>query len=222
MDIQPGQECARCTCCLDDSPYTVIHTEKGAVKEVICNICNLVEYMDDYKKNGIITTKIMMEGSLAKYYFEEGDLVRLRAEFREFYMQNKIPLLKVADDVTEISKLVNKFEEKHWLPYLKKYWNDASKRGHIADSKNCTIMMWGSAGRVLITAEQPGSDITMIFSDYVATDESIKRYGNMTQRGGGIQGIRATKDAAIFIMNELIKMKNINFHPKESVKMAGL
>lgn len=204
MDIQPGQKCNRCARCLDD--YYVIY-----------NGCD----MDDYKKDGVITTKIMMEGSLAKYYFEEGDLGRLRAECREFYMQNKAPLLKVAEDVSEINKLVDKFEEKHWLPYLKKYWNDTDKRGHIADSRNCTIMMWGIAGRVLITAEQPGSDITMIFSDYVATEEDIKKNGNMTQRGG-IQGIRATKDAAIFIMNELIKMKKIKFHLKDSVTMAGL
>jgi hypothetical protein len=177
--------------------------------------------MDDYKKSGIITTKVMMEGSMAKHYFEETDLSRLRPESREFYMQNKGPLLKVANDVEEIHKLVAEFENKHWLPYIKKYWNDTDKRGHIADSSNCTIMMWGCAGRVLITAEQPGSSITMIFSDYVASEEDVKNYGNLTQRGG-IQGINAKKEDAILIMNELIEMKKIKFRPKESITMAGL
>jgi hypothetical protein len=217
LEIKPGQKCARCTRCLDDMGYCTIYNENmDAIKEVICTTCNLVEYMDDYKKNGVITTKIMMEGSMAKYYFEETNLSRLRPEIREFYMQNKVPLLKAANDVEEIKKLMDEFEDKHWLPYLKKYWNDSKERGHIADSNNCTIMMWGSAGRVLITAEEPGSSITMIFSDYVATEED-----NMTQRGG-IQGITATKEKAIAIMQELIKMKKIKFNPKESVRMAGL
>jgi len=222
MELEPGQKCARCTRLLDGG-YTTIYNEKmDAIKEIICTICNTVEYMDDYKKDGIITTKIMMEASMAKYYFEETDLSRLRPECREFFMQNKVPLLQIANDVVEIHKLVDEFEDKHWLPYIKKYWNDTNERGHIADSRNCTIMMWGCAGRVLITAEQPGSSITMIFSDYVATEEDIKKYGDMFKQRGGIQGITAKKEDAIFIMKELNKMKKIKFHPKESVTMAGL
>ena len=222
LAVKPGQKCNRCTRCLDDMPYAILYTADMKAKEVICYTCNLVEYMDDYKKNDIITTKIMIEGSMAKYYFEEADLSRLRTESREFYMQNKVPLLKIANDVAEISKLVGKFEDKHWLPYIKKYWNDSTERGHIADSRNCTIMMWGCAGRVLITAEQPGSSIAMIFSDYVATKEDIKKYGDMMKSRGGIQGITAKKEDAIFIMKELINMKKIKFRPKESVTMAGL
>ncbi len=222
LSVKPGQKCARCTQCLDNSSYSIIYTKNcESIKEVICGICNIVEYMDDYKKSGIITTRIMMEASLAKYRFEEGNFSSLREEYRQFYLQNKVPLLKVANDVEEIKNLVDKFEDKHWLPYLKKYWNETTDRGHIADSQNCTIMMWGSAGRVLITAEEPADNITMIFSDYVTTEEDIKKYGNMTQRGG-IQGINATKEKAVDIMSELIKMKKIKFHPKESVKLAGL
>lgn len=223
LSVKPDQKCARCTRLLDGG-YVTIYGDVNCetIKEVICITCNTVEYMDDYKKSGIITTKIMMEGSMAKYYFEETDLSRLRPESREFYMQNKVPLLQVANDVQEIHKLVDEFEDKHWLPYIKKYWNDTDQRGHIADSKNCTIMMWGCAGRVLITAEQPGSSITMIFSDYVATEEDIKKYGDMMKQRGGIQGITAKKEDAIFIMQELNKMKKIKFRPKESVTMAGL
>jgi hypothetical protein len=83
--------------------------------------------------------------------------------------------------------------------------------------------MWGSAGRVLITAQQGEltPEVTMIFSDYVAKPEDIKKYGDMTSRGG-IQGISATKQQAIDIMNTLNKAKKIKFKPKKSVTMAGL
>jgi hypothetical protein len=223
LSVKPDQKCARCTRLLEGC-YTTIYgdTNCETIKEVICYTCNLVEYMDDYKKSDVITTKIMMEGSMAKYYFEETDLSRLRSEIREFYMQNKVPLLKVANDVVEIHKLVDEFEDKHWLPYIKKYWNDTDQRGHIAESKNCDVMMWGCAGRVLITAEEPRSSITMIFSDYVVTEEDIKLPYFMFKQRGGIQGITATKEKAIAIMKELIKMKKIKFRPKESVRMAGL
>lgn len=221
LSVKPDQKCARCTRLLDGAYNIIYGANCESVKEVICTTCNIVEYMDDYKNSGIITTKIMMEGSMAKYYFEEADLSRLRPECREFFMQNKVSLLKVANDVEEIHKLVDEFEDKHWLSYIKKYWNDTKQRGHIADSKNCTIMMWGCAGRVLITAEQ-SSSITMIFSDYVVTEENIKKYGDSFKQRGGIQGITAKKEDAIFIMNELIKMKKIKFHPKDSVTMAGL
>lgn len=216
LSVKPGQKCKRCTRCLDDQPYVIIYNNNMTAKEVICDVCNCVEYMDDYKKNQVITTKLMMSASLAKYYYEEASIDRIRAGIREFYLQNISALLKIAKDVEEISKLLETFENKHWLPYLKKYWKDSEARGHIAESKNNTIMMWGCAGRVLVTAEQPNSSITMIFSDYVATEEDIKSYGDMTQRGG-IQGIQATKEKAVEIMNELIKMKKIKFRPKESV-----
>lgn len=223
LSVKPRQKCARCTRCLDGSPHIIIYTKNcESIKEVVCYVCNVVEYIDEYKKSGIITTKIMMEASLAKYHFEKESFVNLREEFRELYMQNKSPLLKVANDVEEIGKLVGQFEDKHWLPYLKKYWNETTDRGHVANSQNYTIMMWGSAGRVLITAKENANSITMIFSDYVTTEEDIKKYGNMMTQRGGIQGITATKEKAVAILNELIKMERIEFHPKESVTLAGL
>lgn len=216
-------ECNRCTRNIDDKPYCTIFGDDDKVEEVICDICYRSEPMDEYRKDGIITTKIMMEGSLAKFYLEEGDLSRLRPETSEYYCQNKAPLLKVANDVEEIMKLVDKFNEKHWIPYLRQYWKDSSARGHICNSKNNTVMMWGCAGRVLITAEQPGASITMIFSDYDPgkADVIVKHYCPDQPRGG-IQGITATKEKAMAILEELINLDKIEFIPDEKVTMAGL
>jgi hypothetical protein len=224
LSIKPGQKCNRCTRSLDEKPYCTIFGDDDKVKEIICEICYESEYLEEYKKDGIITTRVMMEGSMAKYYFEEGDLTRLRPERQEFYYQNKTPLLNVAKDVEEIQKLVDKFDEKHWSPYLKKYWNDSSARGHKYNSKNCTVMMWGCAGRVLITAEEPAGNVTMIFSDYdySKADEWTKQCCGDTKPRGGIQGICATKEVAVAIMEDLIKIKKIKFSPDDKVTMAGL
>lgn len=216
-------KCNRCTRNLDDKPYCTIFGDNDEVQEIICDICYRSEPLDEYKKDGIITTKIMMEGSLAKFYFEEGDLSRLRPETREYYYQNKTPLLKVANDVEEIMKLVDKFNEKHWITYLKQYWKNSSARGHIYNYMDNTVMMWGCAGRVLITAETAAGSITMIFSDYdpAKADEFTKKCCPETPRGG-IQGIAATKETAIAILKDLTKLRKIKFSPDEKVTMAGL
>lgn len=219
LSIKPGQKCAHCSRCLDEMPYIIIFKDVG--KDVICDICNRCEYMDDYKEDGIINSKLMLDAFMARFYFEEGDLNRLKVEIREYYMQNKTTLLSIANDVEEIHQLTDRFEHKHWLPYLKKYWNGTDKRGHIAESKNNTIMMWGCAGRVLITAKEKHSDITMIFADCEYTKEEERFLPGGRQRGG-IQGINATKKAAVNIMNELINMEEIKFRPDDNVTMAGL
>lgn len=212
------QRCNRCTRNLEGQMVCTIYSEP---KEVICGVCSLVEDMDIYKTKGIITTKISIEAALAESYAEDNYIERLRPETKEFILQNKAKLIEIRSGIKEIEGLVNEFEDKHWLPYLKQYWNDSSNRGHSYDTKNCTVMMWGCAGRVLITAESTCWDITMIFSDYVPTKSDIAKYGNLTQRGG-IQGIYAPKKYAVDMMKELIKVRKFKFGPKESVTMAGL
>jgi hypothetical protein len=150
---------------------------------------------------------------MAQYYFEQdGDLKQIRAEARRFYMKYKKDLLEIAQGTDKIKSIIREFETNHWLPYLKKYWNDTNERGHEANVGKIKVLMWGCAGRVLVTASLDDQSITMIF-----TDEKSQLTPN-----GGQQGIDATVDAAINILQTVTNEKKLEFHPEGAVKLAGL
>ncbi len=206
------QKCDRCKADLDG--WTVnVYDSKGNIKENICYVCDRVDSVNEYKKSGIIATRLMTQAVMARIHFERDDLNSLRAEVANFERSNRDTLLEIASATDEIEKLVRKFEEDHWLRYIKKYWNKSDDRGHhFTLPSKAVAMMWGSAGRVLITLENKKADISMIFLD----EES------QLTPNGGIQGINATKDQAIALLTEAINMKKIDFTPKKSVTMAGL
>lgn len=154
-----------------------------------------------------------MEAGSAHFYLTEAkDLSRLREDVRHFFIKYKKDLLEIAAGNKEITNAIHAFENKHWLPYLKKYWNDATKRGHETKIGNIKVMMWGSAGRVLITAERGKEDITMIFSD----EQS------QTTANGGQQGIHGSQKSALEIIHTLTNTDNIKFEVNTNVRMAGL
>lgn len=184
-----------------------------------CDICKLVEDMDEYKKNERIKTKIMTEAYLAECYVDIGTLHNKRVECREFIYQNYNDLFSIYHDVEKLIKpLVTKFEEKHWHPYLKKYWNDATKRGHNYNFGNkCSISMWGFAGRALLTFEKEqkyieSDEITLIFSD--SEKDNVCR--------GGIQSIDGRRESIIYLLEDVIKIPKIEFKVDEKVTLAGL
>lgn len=168
--------------------------------------------MEHYLKTGVITNKLMMEASSCKFYALEArnGFNDLRKEYREHYQANKDTLIQIANDVEEIGAKEREFEEKHWLNKLQNYYRKSDGRGHSSETEHYKALLWGCAGRVLLTIDDKHSDatITLIF------DETSK------EARGGIQNICATKDQAMKLLQAAID----NFpamKTDDKVRLAG-
>jgi len=196
--------------------FTIIYADDGSgkIEHLLCDNCEVDDMIQEYRDTGIVSSKLSTEAAMANYHFTEGDptMAHLREEARHFFLKYKKDLLEVATGSKKIEKAIHDFEVKHWLPYVKKYWNDATMRGHEAKIGNMKVMMWGSAGRVLITLDNGKHDVTMIFTDY---EKQITP-------NGGQQGIHAPVGVAVEMIETATKVDKIKFKVEQKVKLAGL
>ena len=213
--LAKGSKCGQCkNKIVEGDIFTIIYEDddSGKIKHLLCDNCEVDDRIQEYRYTGEVSSHLSLEASMASYHYAEGhDMSRLRADVRHFYTKYKKDLLEIAEGSKEIHKVIRQFEEKHWLPYIKKYWNDTDLRGHEAKVGKIKVMLWGCAGRVLITAER-NADITMIFSD-----EKSQKTAN-----GGQQGIHGSHKAVLEILQELVDADKIKFKPNKDVRMAGL
>lgn len=216
FELNETSKCGTCNKSIKDGDiFQIIYNDdnSGKIKQLICDNCEVDDRIQAYRDTKLVGTSLSSEAHMAQYYFEQdGDLTRLREEVRRFYKKYKKDLLEIAEGTDKIKTLINEFEAKHWLPYLKKYWNDTNERGHETKVGDIKVMMWGCAGRVLITAERNDQSITMIF-----TDEKSQITPN-----GGQQGIDATTANAALIVEALRDAEKIEFHPEGAVTLAGI
>lgn len=217
MKNKTPEYCSRCKARLGDSTVSIYKNKK--VHEVICYRCDQVELLENYIRSGEITTRLMMEGSMASYYVKEGHgFDGLRTEVRHIYEIYKDALLQIGRDVEEVHNKGREFEEKHWLPKLQAYYQNSPARGHSFATKDWKVLMWGSAGRVLLTFQDAkpqgkgkfgGAHVTLIF------DETAD-YAR-----GGVQGICATKEEALGLIQVAINGLG-DMTPDKDVTLAGL
>lgn len=220
--VRPQPEyCERCRSKLSEacSVVTIYKGKELKDREYICYRCSQIEQVEEYKRNGEISTSLMIDASMCAYHVKEGNsFARLRTEVRHHYELYMHQLCHIAEDVEEIHKKEREFEEKHWLPRIRKYWNDSSARGHSFVTEDWKALMWGSAGRVLITIQDTkpkergkfgGAYISLIFDD------------SADYARGGIQGICATKEEAMALMQVAIDGLG-DFTPDNEVTLAGL
>lgn len=212
---------AKCGDCKDKIKegdiYTIIYedNDSGKIKYLQCDKCEVDDSIQHYRKTGEISSHLSLEAAMADYHYTEGgsnSMDRLRDDCRRFFIKYKKDLMEIAAGSNKIQGVIRAFENKHWLPYLKKYYNDTNQRGHEAKIGDIKVMLWGCAGRVLVTAERGDNDITMIF-----TDEK-----SQTTANGGQQGIHGSQEAAQEILQALVDTDKIKFKAKKSVIMAGL
>lgn len=222
------KNCQRCNRNIEGGYICQRYDDKGNIVETFCHICSKVEVVEEYRKSKTIHTSLLTEATIAKGYFtERWDMSRMREEYREFYYQNRKLLLEVAESGEKMSKLVDRFDNEAWNKWLKKYWNDVDYRGHEAKVGKLSVLMWGCAGRVMITvgSKEPYQSFTMIFSDYNVTEDDIKKYGEMMKQKGGIQGITATEAEALDMLTQVLDANTKNklkFKRNDNVHMLGL
>jgi len=215
FELPKDATCGECKAKINASDlFTIIYEDdnSGKIKHLQCDDCEVDDEIQHYRKTGDVSSHLSMEASMAHHYTQGGSMDRLRADCRHFYTKYKKDLMEIAAGNNKIQDAIRDFENKHWLPYLKKYWNDTNLRGHEAKVGKIKVMMWGCAGRVLITAERDNTDITMIF-----TDEKSQITAN-----GGQQGIHGSHKAVLEILNKLSEIDKIKFKPADKVTLAGL
>lgn len=134
--------------------FTIIYEDdnSGNIKHLLCDGCEVDDRIQGYRDTGEVTSHLSLEAAMASYHYTEGhDMSCIREDVQHFYKKYKKDLLEIAAGTDRIHDVIRAFEEKHWLPYLKKYWNDTDQRGHEAKVGDIKLMLWGCAGRVLIT-----------------------------------------------------------------------
>lgn len=210
--------CNRCQKPLPPSEGHVSVYREGELLETICCVCSREEVVSNYLKSQEISTSVWSAASSCRYYAQEvpEGFSRLREEYREYYTRHKDTLIKIANDMDEVCSVMKAFENEVWLPRLKRYYSEADDRGHEGDGGNYKAMLWGCAGRVLLTLEDKEPDgpfggawITFIFDE---TSEEAR---------GGVQGLCATKSEALSLI-AAARAKFPDMAPAPEVKMAGL
>lgn len=221
FELPKDAKCGECKSKIKEGDlFTIIYEDddSGKIKHLLCDNCEVDDHIQFYRDTGNVGSKLSVDAALAHYHLKESDLgedeslSRLRKDVQHFYKKYKKELLEIHAGSEEIQKEITSFEAKHWVPYLKKYWNDTDQRGHAAKVGNIEVLMWGCAGRVMLTVQRDKDSITMIFSDYKESDDLR----------GGQQGIDAPQKVALEMLKELVKTEKITFKPKKSVTMAGL
>jgi len=216
FELKATSKCGTCKNLIKEGDiFDIIYKDddSGKIKQLICDNCDVDDRIQAYRDTKVVNSKLSLEAHMAQYYFEQdGDLKQIRAEARRFYMKYKKDLLEIAEGTDKIKGVIREFETNHWIPYLKKYWNDSKERGHEAMVGKIKVLMWGCAGRVLVTVSFDDQSVTMIF-----TDEKSQLTPN-----GGQQGIDATVVVATKMLETVTSEKKLEFHPEEAVKLAGL
>jgi len=118
---------------------------------------------------------------------------------------------EVAAAEEEIHSAIKIMAREVWSKWLQSYYRKSTGRGHTATVNSIEMLVWGCAGRVVMTVNgKQGEDLSVIFDE---TSEEPR---------AGRQGIHATKDQAIKLL-ELVTAGSADFQaaikPSDSVSM---
>lgn len=189
--------CTRCHSKLDGG-WTTVHRD-GEPVAVLCYACDKEELLARYLATGELTSSLVMTAVMAREHARHG-FGNIRPEVCDFHVRNWKTLRTAAEANDEITAAGRRFEEAVWMPRLKAYYA-ASNRGHSGETGHLKALLWGCAGRVLLTLQDRfhqghesskygGAWVTLIFDE--TSDEPR----------GGVQGYCATKGEALDLLRD--------------------
>lgn len=161
-------------------------------------MCN-DEAFAKYHATKEITTSLMIDASLHDCRVQDGRWSGLRTDVLEYSLKHYETLREIAKAVEAISAKAREFERVCWLGKIQSYYSNSTARGHSRTHDGCKMMLWGCAGRVLLTLQDKypqsdrraaygGANLTLIFDE---TSEEAR---------GGVQSLCATKEEALALL----------------------
>lgn len=184
--------CNVCEKPIENGYVETINIQSGLVDRCLCPDCNLEERIQNYIKTGEISNYLWIEATL---YIYSSDKTSLRKEFQAFGAKYEHELTTICNDMNLVYLVMQKFEEKHWLSWIRQYYQKSASRSHISHGINFDVLMYGLAGRVIITLQDASKDrkfggawISLIFGE------------NLMDGRVGIHSLCATKNEAIDLL----------------------
>lgn len=245
------------TCGVDLNGGSVLRYSRDAVLvTVTCLDCDLRRRVGEYREDRRITTSLLQSA-----YMFASNLETLNASWmqgddrREQREALRSKLAKMADvevvlrevhaSGEEIQQRVRDFDRAVWREWMQKYYKRSVHRGHNSQVGGVTLLIWGSAGRVMATIESSnGATLTVLFDDEDwfrygvsgnAKDRRKRRrqllrsvYGGVDQKrldNGSLRGMEATREEGLSLLAAVIKDSEAfrkSVHPDDEVRLAGL
>lgn len=236
MDTNVGKTCDRCKQDCDrgwSERWKGMDNQPPTLAEAVCLDCDHDERMAEYRKTGILSSKIQIAAALymgdvgyqtggadggwiewmcgpdrAQQRIDISRRIRSKANYADDYRK-----IHAAGD--DIQAAVKTFERAVWFKWLKDYWNATNERGHEAKIDGLDMLLWGCAGRAMMTLNDPAVKASVT----VITDDSS------TKPCMGTQGIDATREDALRLLAFAYDRSDAlraAMKSDSAVKMAGL
>lgn len=202
--------CGRC-----GADFRGAYSHRGSFKdkewvstETICLDCDKGERLAEYRHTRRLSMKTMLDASFwkndysylhgwgnepAPAWMQESDRADQRARIAErLRTEEKYEGLyrEIIDAEEILRKGVKAWEQAVWFGGLQKYYRKSKDRGHAARAGDLKMLVWGCAGRVMVTLHRDDDSVTVL------CDESS------TEPRSGLHGIDATRDAGVAILFE--------------------
>ncbi len=150
-------------CNLREICVTVYNKEFEPIK-YYCDICDLEERLKDYKETQIITQSLVTTAQLERVAREYG-YNGIREDYKHVYQKNWKTFRELLISVEKLYLYQNQIQEKYWTPWLYDYWMQAKVKGHSCSTDSFKVLLWGCAGRVLVTLENTEAQVTLYFQE---------------------------------------------------------
>lgn len=197
-------------------------TQGSHLVKVECQDCDQQARMVGYRKTKRLDNPIMLaaaffvndEKSLLEPWMQDEWRAEQRTEMRRRIAkpaEYAADYREVAVAEEEIHHAIMTVARSVWSKWLQSYYRKSDGRGHIAVVNGVEVLVWGCAGRVVMTINgKAGEDLSVIFDEMSEEPRA------------GRQGIHATKDQAIKLL-DFVTANSSDFQaaikPNDSVSM---
>lgn len=189
--------CRNCHKSLSDQNLYYTSISQDGITTYSCYRCEMFRMMEQYYRSKEITSTLLLKAASAELRFTgEIPYSASNQEYRDFLTCYETELKEIVASLADIKAAVSSFCNKH-LGHIRSYYASSQKRGHQAIADGFEALLWGSAGRVLLTFQDRerhgrynGAVLTLIFAEDSTSNEA------------GIQSICATKEEALALLRD--------------------
>jgi hypothetical protein len=163
--------------------------------------------LEAFQNEGTLTTRLVSEFSMEQ----------VRRERRPSDAETHAVMVQLGDVKQRLDDAINEFAEKVWASWLKTYYRENEYRGLEANSGNVNLLVWGCAGRVMLSLRRRDYDDESLHVTLIGADG--KRDGERL----GLQGINFHCEKAIQLVQEASRLGpslETDIRPNDKVGMG--